>query len=51
MLGIILIILLVFVILAVLPKWPYSAQWGHYPSGLLFVVLVVVIVLLLVGVL
>jgi Protein of unknown function (DUF3309) len=44
------IILLVVLLLAVIPAWPYSSGWGYYPSGLLAVVLVVVIVLLLVGI-
>jgi hypothetical protein len=44
----ILIILLVLV-LGSLPTWPYSGGWGYYPSGLLGVVLVVVLVLVLLG--
>ena len=51
MLGIILITLLVVLVLALIPAWPYSAGWGYYPSGLLGILLIVVIMLLLVGVL
>jgi hypothetical protein len=51
MLGIILIILLVVLLLAVIPTWPYSTGWGYYPSGLFAVLLVVVIVFLLFGIL
>ena len=50
MLGIILLVILVVLLLAVLPTWPYSSGWGYYPSGLFALLLVVVIVLLLVGV-
>jgi hypothetical protein len=50
MLGILLIVLLVIVALALFPAWPYSSGWGYYPSGFLFVILAVVIVLLLIGV-
>lgn len=44
----ILIILLVL-LLGSLPTWPYSAGWGYYPSGLLGLVLVIVLVLVLLG--
>jgi hypothetical protein len=44
----ILIILLVL-LLGSLPTWPYSGGWGYYPSGLLGLVLVVVLVLVLLG--
>ena len=38
---------LVLILLAVLPSWPYSVGWGYYPSaGVGLVLLVVVIVLL-----
>jgi hypothetical protein len=50
MLGVLLIVILVIVALALFPAWPYSSGWGYYPSGFLFAILVVVIVLLLVGV-
>jgi hypothetical protein len=41
----------VVLLLAVIPTWLYSSGWGYYPSGLLAVLLVVVIVLLPAGVL
>jgi len=40
-------ILLVIVLLAVLPTWPYSRGWGYYPSGGIGLVLVVLLVLFL----
>lgn len=52
--GIILLIVLVVLIIAGLPHWPYNeapATWGYYPAGLLGVVALVVLVLLLVGLL
>jgi hypothetical protein len=45
----IVIILVVLLLLAVLPTWPYSAAWGYYPSGGLGLVLLILIVLLLTG--
>ncbi|MCE5278515.1 MAG: DUF3309 family protein [Planctomycetaceae bacterium] len=47
MLGWILIIILVLLLLGALPTWPYSSGWGYYPSGILGLLLVVLIVLLL----
>lgn len=46
-LGIILLVILVLFLFGALPTWPHSTNWGYYPSGLLGVTLVVVIVLLL----
>ena len=47
--NIIVVILLVFLLLAALPTWPYSAGWGYYPSGALGTVLVIVLILALLG--
>lgn len=44
----ILVILLVL-LLGSLPTWPYSGGWGYYPSGLLGLVLVIVLVMVLLG--
>jgi hypothetical protein len=42
-------IVLIILLLAVLPAWPYSAGWGYYPSGGLGLVLLVVLILVLLG--
>ena len=47
MLGTILIILLILLLLGAIPSWPHSRSWGYYPSGLLGVVLLIVIILVL----
>jgi hypothetical protein len=44
-----LFIVLIILILAVLPAWPYSTGWGYYPSGGLGAVLLVVLILVLLG--
>jgi hypothetical protein len=41
------LILLIVVLLAVLPTWPYSSGWGYYPSGGLGLIVIILIVLLL----
>jgi flagellin-like protein len=49
MLGTLLIIILVLALIGALPSWRYSRSWGYYPSGVVGLVLLVLIVLLLVG--
>jgi hypothetical protein len=44
-----LLIVLIILILAVLPAWPYSTGWGYYPSGGLGAVLLVVLILVILG--
>ncbi len=46
-LSTIIIILLVLLLIGAIPTWPYSRSWGAYPSGILGVVLVIVIILVL----
>jgi len=40
---------LIVLLLGALPTWPYSANWGYYPSGGLGLVLLVVVVVALIG--
>lgn len=47
MLGTILLILLVLVLISALPAWPYSAGWGYWPSGLITLILVIVLLAVL----
>ena len=43
------LLILVIVLLAVLPSWPYSRSWGYYPSGGMGLVVVIVVLLFLFG--
>jgi hypothetical protein len=45
----ILVVLLVLMLIGAAPAWPYSRDWGYFPSGGLGLVLLVVVVLLLTG--
>lgn len=47
--SLIALIVLVLLLVAVLPTWPYSSGWGYYPSGGAGLVLLVLIILLLSG--
>ena len=42
--------LLLLLLLAALPAWPYSRGWGYYPSGGLGLVLLILLLLLMMGV-
>ena len=43
----VLVILLVLFLIGALPVYPYSRDWGYYPSGILAVVMAVVALMLL----
>jgi hypothetical protein len=45
----VLLVVLIVVLLAVLPTWPYSTGWGYYPSGGLGLVVLILIILLVMG--
>lgn len=47
--GTILIVILVLALLGALPRWPYSRNWGYYPTGGLGLVLVIIVIFLLMG--
>lgn len=46
MLYTILVIILILALIGGLPTWPYSADWGYYPSSGIGILLVIVILLL-----
>lgn len=43
------LILLVVLLIALLPSWPYSRGWGYYPSGGIGTILLILVLLLLLG--
>jgi hypothetical protein len=48
-LGTILLIILIVLLIGAVPSWPYSRDWGYYPSGGLGLVLIVILILVLMG--
>jgi hypothetical protein len=44
-----LLIILILVLVAALPTWPYSRGWGYAPSGVLGLVVIVLLILALTG--
>jgi hypothetical protein len=49
MLPTLLLIILIVLLIGALPTWPYSSGWGYYPSGLLGIILLIVLILVLLG--
>ncbi len=45
----ILLLILLLLLLGTLPTYPYSRNWGYYPSSGLGLVLIIVLILVLMG--
>lgn len=37
------LIIVILLLLAVIPTWPYSRRWGYTPSGIVGLILVILI--------
>ncbi|EED65930.1 DUF3309 family protein [Comamonas testosteroni] len=48
-LSTILLVVLILVLIGALPAWPHSRSWGYFPSGLVGLAVVVLVILLLMG--
>ncbi|MBF6567279.1 MAG: DUF3309 family protein [Candidatus Binataceae bacterium] len=49
MLGLLVLIVLVVAVAGAVPAYPYSANWGYAPTGLLGTILLIWILLLILG--
>jgi len=47
--SIILIVILIVLLIGAVPSWPYSRNWGYWPSGGIGTILLIVLILLLLG--
>jgi hypothetical protein len=47
--NLLLLLLVIILLIGVFPSWPYSREWGYYPSGTLGVILIVLVVAALMG--
>ena len=45
----VLLIILILLLIGALPTWPYSSGWGYYPSGILGLILLIIIIMALMG--
>jgi hypothetical protein len=43
------VVLLILMLVGSVPAWPYSRNWGFYPSSIVGVVLVIMIIMLMLG--
>jgi len=43
------LVIVILLLIAALPTWPYSSGWGYFPSGGLGLVVLILIILLLAG--
>ena len=46
---IILIVLLILILVGAFPTWPYSSDWGYWPSGGVGLLLLILIILVVLG--
>ena len=47
--GVILLVILILLLIGAFPRWPYSRNWGYWPSGGIGTILLIVLILLLLG--
>ena len=47
--GLILLVVLIILLIGAAPSWPYSRNWGYWPSGGIGTILLIVLILLLLG--
>lgn len=47
--GTVLVIILILLLLGAIPAWPYSREWGPYPSGGIGLLLTIILILVLLG--
>lgn len=48
-LGTIILVILLLFIIGALPAWPHSRRWGYYPSGIIGLAFIIMLILLLMG--
>ena len=48
-LGTILLIILILLLIGAIPTWPYSSAWGYWPSGVVGLILIIVLIMVLAG--
>jgi len=49
MIGTLLLVLLVLLLIGSVPTWPYSRDWGYYPSGAIGTILLILLTMMLLG--
>jgi len=44
-----LLVLMILLLFAAVPAWPYSREWGYYPSSGLGLIVLILVLLLITG--
>lgn len=47
--GTILLIVLILILIGALPSWSHSQSWGYFPSGIVGILVVILLIMLLTG--
>ena len=47
--GTIVLIVLILILIGALPSWSHSQSWGYFPSGIVGIVVVILLIMLLTG--
>jgi len=47
--GTILLIIVILLLVGAFPSWPYSRGWGYYPSGILGLIVLILVIMLVMG--
>ena len=47
--SLILLIVVLLLVVGAFPSWPYSRDWGYFPSGTLGLILVIIVIAALMG--
>lgn len=47
--NLIILLIVILLLVGVLPTWPYSRDWGYFPSGTLGLILLIVVIAALTG--
>jgi hypothetical protein len=45
----IIIIVLILALIGAVPTWPHSEDWGYFPSGVVGLILMILLILFLLG--
>ena len=47
--GTLLLVLVILLLVGAFPTWPHSRSWGYFPSGILGLILLIVVILMVTG--
>ena len=49
LMGLVILIILILLLIGAVPSWPYSRNWGYWPSGGIGLIVLILLILLLLG--